>query len=263
LETLEIRFDEAHPYSTKEEKHKMNTDRKTAMIVGILYIVGTVTGVLSVAFAKPILDAQNYLVRVSANGSQIVVGALFVLIMGFALAMVPVLMFPILKKQNEGLALGYVVFRGGLETLTYIAAAVSWLLLPTLGLEFVKAGTPGASYFQTLGTLLLGAADRSSLMTTFAFGLGALMFYSLLFQTKLIPRWISIWGLIAILMHLTTGLLLLFRLTTEFSTLDTVMNFPIAVQEMVMAVWLIAKGFNPAAIVALFPSPGRASLEPG
>ena len=229
----------------------MNTYRKTAIIVGVLYILGTVAGVLSVVFASSILNAPDYLMQVSANKNQIVIGALFVLLMGFALAPIPVLVFPILKKHNEPLALGYVVFRGGLETVTYIAGAVSWLLLTTLSPEFVEAGAPGASYFQALGTLLLGAADRSALMTTFVFGLGALMFYYLLYQSQLIPRWISIWGLIAIALHLATGLLIIFGLQTAFDTSNSIMNLPIFLQEMVMAVWLIVKGFNPSAIASL------------
>ncbi len=82
------------------------------------------------------------------------------LISGFALAMVPVMMFPIFKKYNEALALGSVVFRGALEAVIYIAVAISWLLLLTVSQEYVKAGVPDASHFQTLGTLLLKAATR-------------------------------------------------------------------------------------------------------
>src|SRR5574337_16231 len=107
----------------------MSTYRKTAILVGVLYIIGTVTGVLSVIFTKSVLDAPDYLVKISASGNQIVTGALLMLTMGLALAMVPVVIFPILKKHNETLALGYVVFSGGLETVTYIAVAISWLLL--------------------------------------------------------------------------------------------------------------------------------------
>ena len=99
----------------------MNTHKKTAIIVGVLFIIGTVAGILSVVFTGSILDDPDYLIKVSANENQIIIGALFVLIMGFALAMVPVMMFPIFKKHNEALALGYVVFRGALETVTYIA----------------------------------------------------------------------------------------------------------------------------------------------
>jgi hypothetical protein len=219
------------------------TNRKTAITVGVLFIIGTVAGVLSVAFTSPILNDQDYLVKISANENPIIIGALFVLIMGFALAMVPVMMFPILKKQNEALALGYVVFRGGLETVTYIVTVISWLLLLPLSREYGKAGVLDASAFQTFGTLLREVAHLP--MTVFVFGLGAMIFYYLLYRSNLIPRWISVWGFIAIALHLATGLLIMFGLQTESSPLNTVMNLPIFLQEMVMAVWLIAKGFNP------------------
>ena len=227
----------------------MNTYRKTAVIVGALYIIGTVAGVLSVVFTSPILNAPDYLMQVTANKNQIVIGALFVLLMGFALALIPALVFPILKKHNEALALGYVVFRGALETVTYIISVISWLLLLPLSQEYVKAGTMAPSYFQTLGALLIGVGDLP--MLVFVFSLGALIFYYLLYQSNLIPRWISIWGLIAIALHLTTGLLTIFGLQTAFDTSNLIMNFPIFLQEMVMAVWLIVKGFNPSAIASL------------
>ena len=99
----------------------MNTDRKTAIIVGILYIIGTVAGILSVIFTLPILGDPGYLSKIAANENPIIIGSLLVLTMGFALAMVPVLLFPILKRQSEALALGYVVFRGALEMVAYIA----------------------------------------------------------------------------------------------------------------------------------------------
>ena len=103
----------------------MKANRKTAIIVGVLYIIGTVAGILSVVFSTPILDGSDFLIKVSANENQFVVAALFVLLMGLALAMVPVVMFPILKKHNQALALGYVVFRGALETTTYIAMVIT------------------------------------------------------------------------------------------------------------------------------------------
>jgi len=104
----------------------MNSINKTARIVGVLYIIGTIAGMVSLVLTEPILGDPDYLAKVSANEIQIIAGALFVLIMGFALAMVPVMMFPILKKYNEALALGYVVFRGALETVMYIVLAISW-----------------------------------------------------------------------------------------------------------------------------------------
>ena len=132
----------------------MTTDNRTAKLVGILYIIGTVAGILSVVFTGPVVAGSDVLANVSAHQNQILLGALFVLIMGFALALVPVMMFPILKKYNEALALGYVVFRGALETVMYIVLAISWIFLIPLSNEYVKAGTPDTSYLQTLGTLV-------------------------------------------------------------------------------------------------------------
>ena len=95
----------------------MNSINKTAGIVGVLYIIGTIAGILSYVLTGPVLGGSDFLVNVSAHEIQIIAGALCVLIMGFALAMVPVMMFPLLKKYNEALALGYVVFGGRLRPL--------------------------------------------------------------------------------------------------------------------------------------------------
>jgi len=230
----------------------MNLNRKTALIVGVLYIIGTVAGVLSVYVTRPLLNVPDYLSRVSESQNQIVLGSLFVLIMGFALAMVPVSLFPILKKQNESLALGYVVFRGALETGIYITLAITWLFLMAVSQEFGAAGIQGASYFQTLGSVLLKGFDSVNTILIIVFGLGALMLYYLFYRSRLIPRWISVWGFIAIFLHLTTFALIIFRLTSSNSTIATVLDIPIFFQEMVMAIWLIAKGFNPSAIASLF-----------
>jgi hypothetical protein len=228
----------------------MNNYRKTAIIVGVLYIIGTVAGILSMATSGAIREAA-YLGAIAANPNQIVVAALFVLLMGLALALVPIILFPLLRKYNEVLALGYVVFRGALETALYIGLAVSWLVLIVLSLEYVKAGAPAASYFQTLGTLLLAGHEALNTVLIIVFSLNALMLYTVFYQSKLIPRWISLWGFIAILLHLTTAFLLLFSVVeSTASPILMVLNLLIFVQEMVMAVWLIVKGFNSTAIAA-------------
>ena len=218
--------------------------------MGVLYIIGTVAGMLSHVLTRPVLGGSDFLVNVSTHEIQIIAGALFVLIMGFALAMVPVVMFPLLKKYNEALALGYVVFRGALETVMYIVLAISWLLLIPVSQEYVKAGAPDASYFQTLGAVLLKGHDLIGPVLTIVFCLGALIFYYLLYQTNLIPRWLSGWGLIAIIPYLAAGLLVLFGFFGPLSTGEVVLELPMALQEMVMAVWLIVKGFNPSAIAS-------------
>jgi hypothetical protein len=222
--------------------------RKTAIIVGVLYIIGTVAGVLSLLFAGPILEDPDYLINVSANENQIIIGALFVLTMGFSLAMMSVMLFPILKKHNEALALGTVVFRGALEAVIYMAVAISWLLLLTASQEYGKAGVPDAFHVRMLGTLLLKASDQIGSILDIVFSLGALMIYYLFYQSKLIPRWLSVWGLMGAILYLTSGLFAMF--SVDFSILEA----PLALQEMVMAVWLIVKGFNLSPILDNVPS---------
>ena len=90
-----------------------------------------------------------------------IVAALFVLLMGLSLAMVPVVLYPILRRYNEVLALGYVVFRGVLETVTYFVTAIVWLLLLALSQLYVQAGAPAAPGFQATGAMLLKAGERA------------------------------------------------------------------------------------------------------
>ncbi len=229
----------------------MNAYRKTAIIVGVLYIIGTVAGVLSVVVTGPVLGASDYLAKVAANQNQLTTGGLLVLLMGLPLAMVPVMLFPIFREINEILAVGYVVFRGALETVIYIASVITWQFLLIVGREYAAAGAPDASYFQVLGSVLKEGHDSITPILVIVFSLGALMLYYLLYRSKLIPRWISGWGVIAILLHLATGFLIMFGLQTAFSPVNMAMNLPIGLQEMVMAVWLIAKGFNPSVIASL------------
>jgi hypothetical protein len=234
------------PWESLNGGETMNTHKRTARTVGALFIIGTIAGILSVVTAVPILDDPDYLTEVSANENQVIVGALCVLTMGFALAMVPVVMYPISRKFNETLALGYVVFRGALETMLYIAIVISWLLLITLSQAYVEAGAPDASHFQTLGTLLLELPDYwINYINTLVWALGALMFYYLLYQSKLIPRWLSGWGLVGTILIIAAGLLGLFGSSTDL------LEFPLAVQEMVMALWLIVKGFDASVVAAV------------
>ena len=225
---------------------KLDYYRKIAIIVGVLYIIGTVAGILSVGFIGPILG-PDYLVKTSANANQMIIAALFVLIMGLALALVPVMMFPISRKHNEALALGYVVFRGALETVCYLATVICWLFLVPLSQAYVQAGALDSSNFQALGALLRDS-NVISFTRSFVFGIGALMFYYVLYKSKLVPRWISGWGLIAIIPNLAQPLLVMFGLIKSSSSTIDVLYLPMFAQEMVLAVWLIFKGFNPSII---------------
>ena len=123
-------------------------------------------------------------------------------------------------------------------------------MLLTLSRDFV-AGAADAAHFQTLGTLLLAERDWAFLVgPNTVFSLGALMFYFLLYQSKLVPRFLSVWGLIGAPLLLVASLIRVFGLVSLFSPIAALLALPIALNEMVLAVWLIVKGFNPSAIAS-------------
>ena len=222
--------------------------RKTARIVGVLFIIGTVAGILSFVGMGP-QSTPDYLVDVSANGNQVITGALLVLIMGVAIAPIPAMLFPILKKYDESLALGYVVFRA-IEVVTYIGIVVSWLLLLTLSQEYVQAGAPDASHYQTIGVLVKAVGEWIDPILVIVFSISALILNYVFYRSKLVPRWLSGWGLFGATLHLAEGLLALFGYP-DISVLGVPVYLPIGLQEMVYAVWLIVKGFNPSAIASM------------
>jgi hypothetical protein len=229
----------------------MNSFRKTAIIVGVLFITATVASLLSTGFLGSTLAASNYLTSVSANENQVIIAMIFELIAAVSAFGTAVMLFPVLKKSIESLALGYVVLRL-IENIFYVVGALSLLIILTLGQGYV-AGALNASYYQSLGTLLLALRDWSIWMGTLIFfGLGSLTLNYLLYQSKLVPRFLSVWGLIGAALVLLYGLVGLFSLTPNMiSSILTILAVPIAVQEMIFAVWLIVKGFNPAAIASL------------
>ena len=228
----------------------MDTSRENAIIVGVFYIVATVAGMLSLPFTEPALNAPDYLVNVSASENQVLIGALIELIMAVAVAGIGITVYPVIRKYNVSSAIGYFGARI-VEGVIFFIGVISLLTLLTLSQEFVKAGAPDASYFQSLGTLLLAARDWGGhVLGSIAFSLGALMFYYLLYQLKLIPRWLSVWGLIGAPLALAEGLLIMFDIIDPLSTNAILLNLPLAVNEIVLAVWLIVKGFNSSAIAS-------------
>jgi hypothetical protein len=188
----------------------------------------------------------DYLTAISAHETQVLIGALLWLTMTASVVAIPIVIFPILRKHNEGLALGYVgarIFEGFFDAVNVI----SLLLLLSLGREFVTAGAPAASYFQTSGALLLAAIDWGSLLLDLAWLLSVPVFNYVLYKSKLIPRWLSAWGLIGGALWLATWPVRFFGLGPS---LIEIFALPIAAQEMVLAVWLIVKGFNSSAIAS-------------
>ena len=230
-------------YEKSQEKNK-----KTARTVGILFIVATVAGILSVAFLGSVLSDPYYLVNFSKNANQVIIGALLDLMGAGAFVSLAVVIFPILKKHNETIALGYVVARM-IEAVPFIIANTSLLAILALSQGYVSAATSDTANFLPVGTGLRALYDGNQLLGPRVFAsLAALPFYFSLYQTKLLPRWMSVWGLIGAPLYFASGLLGMIGLVDPSSTLSILLFIPAALLEMVLAVWLIVKGFNPSAL---------------
>jgi hypothetical protein len=221
----------------------VSKDRKLTAIAGVLYVLGTVFGVLSVVTTSSFREGGNLLEAVSQNPNQMITGSMFILLMGLALSLMAVFLYPVLSKQNSLFALGYVVFRGGLEMVTYIASTISWLFLLPLSRYAMNNNSQTDAGVMALADTLFTSVEFSTIMTI-VFIIGALMFYATLYQGRLVPRWLSGWGLIMAVPFLIAFILQMYGVVTDSDTTFTIMIMPHALQEMVLAVWMIVKGFK-------------------
>ena len=227
------------------------TDRKTAAVVGGLFIIGTVTGAIAAIISKSTLDAPDYLIKISANESQIIIGTFLLFLMGVACAGIGLALYPLIKKYSTGLAIGVVGFRVA-EGIFEIVGGVLTIGLLALSQEFVKASASDAAYFQTIGAIIkAGDAWLSNGAALLLWCIGALMYYAVFYQYRLVPRWLSVWGLVGITLVTIGGVLVMLHVIPGFGTVQTLLSLPIFPQEMILAVWLIAKGINPSAIASL------------
>jgi hypothetical protein len=234
-------------------------DKRTARVVGVLFILATAAPIMTAPFVgflgggiigEPIPD---YLVRVSANENQVLTGMFIELVWALAVIGIPIALFPILKRHGEALALGFFSLRF-IEGLSTIVGSIILLTLLTLSQGFATAGAPDASYFQTLGALLLAAREWTFMIGSgFVWSLSALLLNYILYRTRLVPQWLSVWGLVGATVSFAAYLLQTFGISLD------ILFLPIALQEMAFAVWLIVKGFNPSATA--HPSVGTASNE--
>lgn len=220
----------------------VRSDKLTARVAAALLITATAASLLSTGLLNPILNNSGYLVRIAGHQDRVIAGALFEIVAGCASAGVATSLYPVLKSRGNGLALGSVGFRV-MEGTLYLVGAVAVLLLVSLSQDFSAARGPSSSSYQLAGSLLRDLRDQTSIAGVVAFCVGATMYYWLFYRSQLIPRWLSGWGLAGTALGLVAALLVLFEATGYMSRLQVVLSLPIGVNEIVLAVWLIVRGF--------------------
>lgn len=208
-------------------------DKRAGRIVGALYVTGTALGILSVALTSPVTGADNVIEAAADHGTSLTAGALAILGMAVSLALIPVFAFPVLSRVSATLARAHALLRGVVEFGSYLPVIASLLLVTSLG-------TYGGD--ESLAKSLVDHEALTS-MTAVGFLGGATVFYIALWRGRLVPRWISGWGLVAVAPYLVGSTLTLFGVVDSMASVNVALLAPLGVQEMVLAVWLIVRGF--------------------
>jgi hypothetical protein len=219
----------------------MKTYRRTATLVGLAYLFSNVTFMLgTIVMVESVLSSPDYLSLISASRAEVVLGVLLSFANGLAYVGIAALLFPILRLRFESLALAYVGLRV-VEFVTQILADVSPLVLLNLVGDTDQTGT-----VQGLRALLLAERFWAFQILNLIFSLSALLLYAMLLRCRLIPAFLSIWGLIAAALVLLNTVLGWFS-PDPGGSLGTMTGIPMLLNEMSLGIWLIIRGFNPPA----------------
>jgi hypothetical protein len=207
----------------------------------VLFIVATAASILGSVALGSALEGDDYL-AILPGGQVILASVLFVIAATSAFG-TAILLFPILRRHAEGLAAGYVGLRA-FENVFYVAGVVGLLMMLTVS-QSDAADAAASTDLRLVGTALLALHSWAVLIGTLIFaGLGSLTLNSVLYRSRLVPRWLSAWGMIGAAGIFLYGLLGVFGVDTGLGSPYMLMAMPLAVQEMVFAIWLIVRGLH-------------------
>jgi hypothetical protein len=231
----------------------MSPLRKTAFAAGALYLLTFVS--IPTLFLYNPLRASNYILGHGSN-TGIIVGAILEMIVALAGIGTAVALFPVVKRQNEGAALGFVATRT-LEGGAILAGVACVLSLVTL--QQAGAGTNAL----VTGHALISMYDRIFLLSqSFIPTVNALLIGSLLYQSRLVPRWLPLLGFTGMTLLVAGDGAVLFGVIGQHASTTGLFAIPIAVWEFSLGVYLVVKGFRPSAITALYGRPVAVDNRP-
>ena len=236
----------------------MTSSRRTAAIVGLLFLAATVSFSVADTLIKGVLDRPNYLIGASGDASALAAGALLAFVDGLAVVGIAVLMFPLLRHTSEPLALGYVGLRVAElgVVLLYMAAP---LIVLALG-NGARGGTVDASASQSLGSLLQALRDVTLVLLYLFTGASGIIFAFLLYRSKLVPRPLAVLGLIGYPVLLAGAALAMFGVTDVQQGTGMLAMLPGGLFELILPIWLLAKGFSHPVVLGV-ESPGPTDLS--
>lgn len=217
----------------------MKPTRRISIIAGTLFILAT-SGTLIAEGIAPELTGTDYLAGVAAGSGTMATALLLQLFAAGCSVGIAIVLYAVLRRTHPTLALGAVVFRE-IEAVFYLVGVVSLMTVLSIATAHAPAAG-GPSPWQTVSDTLRSAHDRAGVVAVSAFVVGGLLYYIALYRTRLIPRWLSGWGIAALpLMGMACGLAVYADApVTNYVPLAA----PIGIQEIVFGIWLLAKGFD-------------------
>ena len=219
----------------------MDSLRKTALIAGVLYLL-TFVSIPSLALYGPVKRA-NYILGAGPD-TAVIIGGILEIIVALAGIGTAAMLFPVLKKQNEGLALGLLASRV-LEAATIFVGVA--FLLSIVSLRSSGAGGDALVASHTLVSLY----DRIFLLgQSFLPAVNDVLLGFLLYQSRLVPRALSMIGIVGGPVLIVGFIAMMFGLIGRTDPLAVLAALPVAVFELSLGVWLVVKGFKPSPITA-------------
>ncbi|MFD2045686.1 DUF4386 domain-containing protein [Ornithinibacillus salinisoli] len=210
-----------------------------------MLIFSFVFGVLS---SVPTLEHPNYLGKLAEIEMQVLVAIFFQAAMAIVYVLITVLFYPIVKKYNKSLAVGYFAFRIIGAGFLFVGIG-SLLLLLGLSQSFVAASQANSLYFEIIAELLRQGRDiLNHIGMILPWSIGGLILYFCLYKIRLVPMWLSIWGIIGYTLSLVSTFLLMLNIIALMNPVYFILNAPVALCELLLAIYLIVRGFNPIEI---------------
>jgi hypothetical protein len=222
----------------------MTSTRKTALIAGIFYLI-TFVSIPTLALYRPVLNHRDWIIS-SGGHTGVLVGGFLEVIVALAGIGTAITLFPVLRRQNEGFALGFVAARV-VEAGMIFTGVLSLLSLVTLRQDLGGAAGANAASLVTTGASHVAIYNWTFLLgQTLMPGINALLLGSLMYRSRLVPRAIPAIGLIAAPLLIAGVIARLFGA----GTLVLAAGVPVAAWELSLGLWLIVKGFKPSPITA-------------
>ena len=217
----------------------LNPNRRTAVLVGALFLISTATFIVSNALITPLLGSHNFLAAVADHSQLMIAATLIALIEGTATVGIALALYPILKRQHPALALGYAGMRIAELAIAVVGFGLGGLLLVTLS----ATATNGASS-ETLATLLVALRHWTLMLVYVYTALGGLMLSYMLLRNRLVPQWLAVLGLIGYAALLLAAVLDMLGLIDLVAGPGLVWLVPGGLFELLLPIWLFARGFN-------------------